>query len=81
MRLPRLALAAALSLSSLVSAAASTASHGQVPFLSPEQLAQAQSTAEKHEYQSDIARLMRVVVSHLYNDRDVFVRELRALPL
>lgn len=31
--------------------------------------------------QSDIARLMRVVVSHLYNDRDVFVRELRALPL
>ncbi|GAA6008096.1 hypothetical protein JCM10207_007028 [Rhodosporidiobolus poonsookiae] len=31
---------------------------------------------EQFTYQSDIARLMRVVVSHLYNDRDVFVREL-----
>jgi HSP90 family molecular chaperone len=27
--------------------------------------------------QSDIARLMTVVVQHLYNDRDVFIRELR----
>ncbi|GAA5991318.1 hypothetical protein JCM10908_003254 [Rhodotorula pacifica] len=78
MHLPRLALAAlsAFSLASTVTATAAAASHGQVPFLSPEQLAQAAGQAEKHEYQSDIARLMRVVVSHLYNDRDVFVREL-----
>ncbi|GAA5923818.1 heat shock protein Hsp90 family protein [Sporobolomyces koalae] len=32
--------------------------------------------AETHAYQSDIARLMKVVVSHLYHDKDVFVREL-----
>ncbi|GAA5912171.1 hypothetical protein JCM6882_003074 [Rhodosporidiobolus microsporus] len=31
---------------------------------------------ESFTYQSDVARLMNVVVSHLYNDRDVFVREL-----
>lgn len=49
MQLPRLALAALLSLCSLVTA--STLSHGQVPFLSPEQLAAASTTAEKHEYQ------------------------------
>ncbi|GAA5870032.1 hypothetical protein JCM3774_004341 [Rhodotorula dairenensis] len=83
MHLPRLALAAlsAFSLASTAAAAAAAAgsadsAYGQVPFLSPEQLAQAEGQAEKHEYQSDIARLMRVVVSHLYNDRDVFVREL-----
>lgn len=33
-------------------------------------------TQEKFEFQSDIARLMKVVVSHLYHDRDVFLREL-----
>ncbi|GAA5999944.1 heat shock protein Hsp90 family protein [Rhodotorula paludigena] len=44
----------------------------QVAFLAPEQLAAGESFA----YQSDIARLMRVVVSHLYHDRDVFIREL-----
>lgn len=31
---------------------------------------------EKFEFQSDISRLMKVVVSHLYHDRDVFLREL-----
>lgn len=56
MHLPRLALAA-LSVFSLASTAvtATTGSaesaHGQVPFLSPEQLAQAQGQAEKHAYQ------------------------------
>ncbi|GAA5966766.1 hypothetical protein JCM3765_000942 [Sporobolomyces pararoseus] len=44
-------------------------------FLSSEQLANVQGS-ENHAYQSDIARLLKVVVSHLYNDKDVFVREL-----
>ncbi|GAA5882817.1 hypothetical protein JCM16303_002473 [Sporobolomyces ruberrimus] len=46
----------------------------QTAFLSPEQTENVQ--VESHAYQSDIARLMRVVVSHLYHDKDVFVREL-----
>ncbi|GAA6041542.1 hypothetical protein JCM8097_004254 [Rhodosporidiobolus ruineniae] len=49
-----------------------SAQDAQTPFLAPGQLEGGESFA----YQSDIARLMRVVVSHLYNDRDVFVREL-----
>ena len=57
MHLPRLALAAlsVFSLASTAVTAATTGSaesaHGQVPFLSPEQLAQAQGQAEKHAYQ------------------------------
>ncbi|GAA5930366.1 hypothetical protein JCM3775_004369 [Rhodotorula graminis] len=78
MRISRLlpALAALASGASLASA--TTPVDGAAPqraFLSPEQLAAAEGV-ESHAYQSDIARLMRVVVSHLYHDRDVFVREL-----
>ncbi|EIW76098.1 cation-transporting ATPase [Coniophora puteana RWD-64-598 SS2] len=32
--------------------------------------------AEKYEYQSDVARLRRIVVDSLYSNRDVFLREL-----
>ncbi|EJU06434.1 heat shock protein Hsp90 [Dacryopinax primogenitus] len=31
---------------------------------------------EKHEYQSDVARLRRIVINSLYSHRDVFLREL-----
>lgn len=56
MYLPRLALAAlsAFSLASTTAAAAAgsaDSAYGQVPFLSPEQLAQAEGQAEKHAYQ------------------------------
>ncbi|GAA5960323.1 hypothetical protein JCM21900_006529 [Sporobolomyces salmonicolor] len=56
------------------SAAAAQDAAPQTAFLDQTQLAQA--GGESFAYQSDIARLMRVVVSHLYHDRDVFVREL-----
>ncbi|PLW24357.1 hypothetical protein PCASD_06561 [Puccinia coronata f. sp. avenae] len=42
----------------------------------PEQEVLMSENQEKFEFQSDIARLMKVVVSHLYHDRDVFLREL-----
>ncbi|POV96198.1 hypothetical protein PSHT_15271 [Puccinia striiformis] len=42
----------------------------------PEQEVLMSKNQEKFEFQSDIARLMKVVVSHLYHDRDVFLREL-----
>ncbi|KAA1113518.1 hypothetical protein PGT21_032905 [Puccinia graminis f. sp. tritici] len=42
----------------------------------PEQEVFMSKNQEKFEFQSDIARLMKVVVSHLYHDRDVFLREL-----
>lgn len=44
--------------------------------LNPEQEVLMAKNQQKFEYQSDIARLMKVVVSHLYHDRDVFLREL-----
>ncbi|KAG0149462.1 hypothetical protein CROQUDRAFT_653531 [Cronartium quercuum f. sp. fusiforme G11] len=44
--------------------------------LGPDQEVLMAKTEQKFEFQSDIARLMRVVVSHLYHDRDVFLREL-----
>ncbi|GAA6022164.1 hypothetical protein JCM11491_005112 [Sporobolomyces phaffii] len=68
-----LATLAAVALAPLGSAL-SDDSGAQTAFLSAEQLADVQG--ESHAYQSDIARLMRVVVSHLYHDKDVFVREL-----
>ncbi|KAJ8297226.1 ATP-dependent permease MDL1, mitochondrial [Rhodotorula toruloides] len=75
MRLTRLvpALASVLAATAAAAAGAGDAAP-QATFLSPEQLATA--GGESYTYQSDIARLMRVVVSHLYHDRDVFVREL-----
>ncbi|EGG04775.1 uncharacterized protein MELLADRAFT_88520 [Melampsora larici-populina 98AG31] len=50
----------------------------QIPIsgFQPEQEILMSKNQEKFEFQSDIARLMRVVVSHLYHDRDVFLREL-----
>lgn len=33
-------------------------------------------TVEKHHYQSDIARLRKIVINSLYSHRDVFLREL-----
>ncbi|KAH9817316.1 Hsp90 protein-domain-containing protein [Melampsora americana] len=50
----------------------------QIPIsgFKPEQEILMSKNQEKFEFQSDIARLMRVVVSHLYHDRDVFLREL-----
>ncbi|GAA5892011.1 hypothetical protein JCM8208_002969 [Rhodotorula glutinis] len=78
MRISRLLPALAALASGATLASASTPVDGAAPqrvFLSPEQLAAAEGV-ESHAYQSDIARLMRVVVSHLYHDRDVFVREL-----
>ncbi|GAA5860289.1 hypothetical protein JCM8547_003453 [Rhodosporidiobolus lusitaniae] len=73
MRLTRLLPA----LAGLLASTASLAATAQEPapqhaFLAPGAL----EGGESFTYQSDIARLMRVVVSHLYNDRDVFVREL-----
>lgn len=44
--------------------------------LQPEQEVLMSKNQEKFEFQSDIARLMKVVVSHLYHDREVFLREL-----
>ncbi|GAA5916857.1 hypothetical protein JCM5296_003325 [Sporobolomyces johnsonii] len=64
-------------LGALATASAAAAAQDAAPqtvFLDQTQLAQA--GGESFAYQSDIARLMRVVVSHLYHDRDVFVREL-----
>lgn len=82
MRLSRL-LPAALALASGLSASASStppSAAGSAPpqaaFLAPGPL----EGGEAFTYQSDISRLMKVVVSHLYNDRDVFVRELRTFP-
>ncbi|BGP44319.1 hypothetical protein JCM10450v2_000130 [Rhodotorula kratochvilovae] len=77
MRFTRLLPALAALASGAAFASAATPQDGAAPqavFLSPEQLAAA--GGEAYAYQSDIARLMRVVVSHLYHDRDVFVREL-----
>ncbi|BGP12223.1 hypothetical protein JCM10213_007481 [Rhodosporidiobolus nylandii] len=73
MRLTRLfpALAALAASTSLVTAA-QNGEPAQAAFLAPDELA----GGEQFAYQSDISRLMKVVVSHLYNDRDVFVREL-----
>ncbi|GAA5841717.1 hypothetical protein JCM11251_007063 [Rhodosporidiobolus azoricus] len=69
MRLTRLLPALAGLASSVVLAAAQDA---QTVFASTGAL----DGGESFTYQSDVARLMNVVVSHLYNDRDVFVREL-----
>ncbi|KAI8447634.1 Hsp90 protein-domain-containing protein [Phakopsora pachyrhizi] len=44
--------------------------------IKPEQEVLMEKSQEKFEFQSDISRLMKVVVSHLYHDRDVFLREL-----
>ncbi|GAA5981159.1 hypothetical protein JCM11641_003130 [Rhodosporidiobolus odoratus] len=72
MRLTRLLPAFAALLSSASTVIAQDSASPQTAFLAPEDFA----GGEQHAYQSDIARLMRVVVSHLYHDRDVFVREL-----
>ncbi|KAH8915673.1 hypothetical protein BT69DRAFT_862336, partial [Atractiella rhizophila] len=52
----------------------------QVPLeaqgLSVEQAEAIRDAGESVQFESDISRLMRVVVSHLYHDRDVFLREL-----
>ncbi|SCV68017.1 BQ2448_138 [Microbotryum intermedium] len=44
--------------------------------LTPEQEQETFSQAKKYEYQSDVARLMKIVVGNLYESRDVWVREL-----
>lgn len=77
----RLFLFVTLSIALLNFSKASTSSNdheAQIPLsgLQPEQEILMSKNQEKFEFQSDIARLMRVVVSHLYHDRDVFLREL-----
>ncbi|MBW0505554.1 hypothetical protein O181_045269 [Austropuccinia psidii MF-1] len=53
-------------------------SNYQLPIvaLKPDQEVFMSGNQEKFEYQSDIAKLMKLVVSHLYHDRYVFLREL-----
>ncbi|SGY97407.1 BQ5605_C035g11402 [Microbotryum silenes-dioicae] len=75
-----LALAALSTRLALGVTATSSASEDTPPpaasLLTPEQEQETFSHAKKYEYQSDIARLMKIVVGNLYESRDVWVREL-----
>ena len=41
-----------------------------------EQINQLQSTSEKHEYQTEITKLMGILVDNLYQNKDIFLREM-----
>ncbi|KAH0785455.1 Hsp90 protein [Histomonas meleagridis] len=43
---------------------------------SEEQLNQLQNTSEAHEYQTEITRLMNILVDNLYQNKDIFLREM-----
>lgn len=69
-----IAAALALCCASLVRAQADAAPAAGL--LTPEQESQLAQGATTFEYQSDVSRLMKIVVSNLYESKDVWVREL-----
>lgn len=59
-----------------VTCAVSVLAQDSPTFLTDEHQAAIAQAGEKHAYQSDIARLLKIVVGSLYSDTDVWVREL-----
>lgn len=44
--------------------------------LTPEQLSEIASTGETHQFQSEVNKLMGIIINSIYKSKEVFLREL-----